>query len=86
MGAVEADARGGAEAGAAGGVSCLDVGKFCEGAGCDRPVPTASSHQKRRAAERQAHVCGPSAAAPFAVDCLVGEMRTTQFFTRSVVA
>ena len=29
--------------------------------GVDRPAPTASSHQKRRAAERQARVCGPSA-------------------------
>jgi len=33
--------------------------------GVDWPAPTASSHQKRRAAERQARVCGPSAAAPF---------------------
>jgi len=28
----------------------------------DRPTPTAASHQKRRATERQARVCGPSAA------------------------
>jgi len=32
--AIEADERGGAEAGAAGGVGCLDVDNFCEGAGC----------------------------------------------------
>ena len=34
LGAIEADERGGAEAGAAGGVGCFDVGRFCEGAGC----------------------------------------------------
>ena len=34
LGAIEADGRGGAEAGAAGGVGCFDVGIFCEGAGC----------------------------------------------------
>ena len=34
LGAIEADERGGAEAGAACGVGCLDVGNFCEGAGC----------------------------------------------------
>jgi len=34
MGAVEADARGGAEAGAAGGDGCFDIGSFCNGAGC----------------------------------------------------
>jgi len=34
LGAIEADERGSAEAGAAGGVSCFDVGSFCEGAGC----------------------------------------------------
>jgi len=159
LGAIEADERGGAEAGAAGGVGCFDVGDFCEIAGCrsagpngvisseamsgreasaclrafccgtfslwllsivllatkfespvcedglmgsrfkgreleqskqtkegvpkqapqagsavstlvtsamasgvDRPTPTAASPQKRRAAERQARVCGPSAA------------------------
>jgi len=32
--AIKADERGGAEAGAAGGVCCLDVGSFCEGARC----------------------------------------------------
>jgi len=32
--AIEADERGGAEAGAPGGVGCFDVGFFCEGAGC----------------------------------------------------
>jgi len=32
--AIKADERGGAKAGAAGGVGCLDVGSFCEGAGC----------------------------------------------------
>ena len=31
--AIKADERGGAEAGAAGGVGCFDVGNFCEGAG-----------------------------------------------------
>jgi len=30
--------------------------------GVDRPTPTAASPQKRRATERQARVCGPSAA------------------------
>ena len=34
LGAIKADERGGAEAGAAGRVGCLDVGNFCEGAGC----------------------------------------------------
>ena len=34
LGAIEADERGGAEAGAAGGVGCFDIGNFCEGAGC----------------------------------------------------
>jgi len=34
LGAIEADERGGAEAGAAGGVGCFDVSSFCEGAGC----------------------------------------------------
>jgi len=37
--------------------------------GVDRPAPTASSHQKRRAAERQSRVCGPSAAEPFPCGC-----------------
>jgi len=31
---IEADERGGAEAGAAGGVGCFDVGNFRDGAGC----------------------------------------------------
>ena len=31
---IEAQEKGGAEAGAAGGVGCLDVGSFCEDAGC----------------------------------------------------
>jgi len=34
LGAIEADERGGAEAGAAGGVGCFDVGNFCEIASC----------------------------------------------------
>jgi len=34
LGAIEADERGGAEAGAAGGVRCFDVGSFCDGDGC----------------------------------------------------
>ena len=38
---------------------------FAKAQGVGRPAPTAPSHQKRRAAERQARVCGPSAAAPF---------------------
>jgi len=33
LGAIEADERGGAEAGAAGGVGCFDVGNFSDGAG-----------------------------------------------------
>jgi len=33
LGAIEADERGGTEAGAAGGVGCFDVGSFCEIAG-----------------------------------------------------
>jgi len=32
--AIKADERGGAEAGAAGGVGCFDVGNFCKIAGC----------------------------------------------------
>jgi len=39
LGALEADERGGAEAGAACGVGCLDVGNFCEGAGCRSAGP-----------------------------------------------
>ena len=35
LGAIKVDERGGAEAGAAGGVGCFDVGNFCEGA-CSR--------------------------------------------------
>jgi len=31
--AIEADERGVAEAGTAGGVGCFDVGSFCDGAG-----------------------------------------------------
>jgi len=31
---IETDERGGAEAGAAGGVCCFDVGNFCDGVGC----------------------------------------------------
>jgi len=34
LGEIKADARGDAEAGAADGVGCFDVGSFCEGAGC----------------------------------------------------
>jgi len=34
LGGIERDERGGAEAGAAGGVGCFDVGSFCKGAGC----------------------------------------------------
>ena len=34
LGAIKADERGGANAGAAGGVGCFDVGNFCEIAGC----------------------------------------------------
>ena len=34
LGSIKADKRGGAEAGAAGGVGCFDVGNFCEITGC----------------------------------------------------
>jgi len=34
LGAIKIDERGGAEAGASGGVGCFDVGNFCEIAGC----------------------------------------------------
>jgi len=34
LGTIHSDERGGAEAGAADGVSCFDVGNFCEIAGC----------------------------------------------------
>jgi len=34
LGAIKADERGTAKAGAAGGVSCFNVGNFCEIAGC----------------------------------------------------
>ena len=40
LGEIEADEKGGAEAGAAGGVGCFDVGNFCDGVGC-------RSHGKR---------------------------------------
>ena len=39
LGAIKADERGGAEAGAAGRVCCFDVGNFCEGAGCRSASP-----------------------------------------------
>jgi len=45
---IEADERGDAKAGAAGGVGCFDVGNFCEGAGCRSAGPNVASHQKRR--------------------------------------
>jgi len=34
LGAIKADERGGAEAGAAGGFGCFDAGNFCDGVGC----------------------------------------------------
>jgi len=34
LGAIKADERGGAKAGAAGGVGCFDVCNFCDGVGC----------------------------------------------------
>jgi len=34
LGEIEADERGSAETGAAGGVGCFDVGNFCDGVGC----------------------------------------------------
>jgi len=48
LGAIEADERGDAKAGAAGGVGCFDVGNSAKAQGVDPPAPTASSHQKRR--------------------------------------
>jgi len=39
LGSIKADERGGAEAGAAGGVGCFDVGNFCEGTGCRSTSP-----------------------------------------------
>jgi len=39
LGAIEVDERGGAEAGAAGRVSCFDVGNFCDGVGCRSAGP-----------------------------------------------
>ena len=39
LGAIEADERGGANAGAAGEVGCFDVGHFCEIAGCRSAGP-----------------------------------------------
>ena len=39
LGAIKVDERGGAKAGAAGGVGCFDVGKFCEIARCRSAGP-----------------------------------------------
>jgi len=39
LGAIKVDEKGGAEAGAADGVYCFDVGNFCEGAGCRSAGP-----------------------------------------------
>jgi len=39
LGAIKGDERGGAEAGAAGGVCCFNVANFCEGAGCQSAGP-----------------------------------------------
>jgi len=39
LGAIKVDERCGAEAGAAGGVGCFDVGNFCEGAGYRSACP-----------------------------------------------
>ena len=50
LGDIEADKRGGAEAGAAGGVSCFDVGNFCDGVGCRSADSNSgiSSDERRR--------------------------------------
>jgi len=39
LGAIEADKRGVAEAGDAGGVCCFNIGNFCVGAGCRSASP-----------------------------------------------
>jgi len=60
LGAIEADERGGAEAGAAGGVGCFDVGRFCDGVECQ----SADSNGviSSEATSSGACVCGPSTA------------------------
>jgi len=53
VGSIEADEKGGAEAGAAGEVDCFDVGGFCDGAGCQSADSNGgiSSEAKSDAAE-----------------------------------
>jgi len=64
LGAINADERRGAEAGAQAGLAVSTLVTSAKAQGVDPPAPTASFHQKQRAAERQARVCGPSTAAP----------------------
>jgi len=63
LGAIEADERGGAEAGAAGGVGCFDVGNFCEIAGCQSTGPNSvisleATSGREASACLQAFCCG----------------------------
>jgi len=55
LGASETDERGGAEAGAAGGVGCFDVGSFCDGAGCRSADSNSARHSRetRRCSDGQ---------------------------------
>ena len=66
MGTIEADGRRGADVGAAGGGSAVSMLVASVMApGVDRPTPTVASpntRRHRRAAERRARVCRPSAA------------------------
>jgi len=64
LGAIEADKGGGAEAGAAGGVGCFDVGSFCEGAGCRSAGSNGGKHVSASLLLRHLFLVA-------AVDCLV---------------
>ena len=65
LGEIKADERGGAGQALQAGSAVSTLVTSAKSQGVDRPAPTASSHQKRREVDRQALVCGPSAAAPF---------------------
>ena len=56
LGAIEADERGGAEAGAASGVGCFDVGNFCDGVGC-RSADSNGGISSEATSSREASAC-----------------------------
>ena len=68
VGTIETDERGGAEAGAAGGVGCFDVGNFCEIAGCRSAGSNSVISSEATGGGERARVCGSSTAVPFPCD------------------